>query len=180
MQLDHSLRPEAVAAAGPGEGAGCGCPARHGKDGDIADRLDDRTVAYVLDMHPHFDALRQAISQIAGMLVLAAAGAKSVTQDHVMFAAAAEAQRRTLDGIRAARPSARARHHHRHLLDAAEHLGLAIATAGETLHIAAGGQRLSGVYAPLQAAYRHLQWAAGALPGFEILSFDQACCAPQA
>ena len=37
----------------------------------------------------------------------------------------------------------------------------------------------SRCWRPLNAAYRHLSWAGKALPGFEVLSFDQACCAPQ-
>jgi len=35
------------------------------------------------------------------------------------------------------------------------------------------------VLEPLKSAYSNLAWAAQALPGFELLSFDQACCAPQ-
>jgi hypothetical protein len=30
---------------------------------------------------------------------------------------------------------------------------------------------------PLRAAYRELQWAALALPGFEIVALSQGCCA---
>jgi hypothetical protein len=29
---------------------------------------------------------------------------------------------------------------------------------------------------PLRAGYTHLQHAAGALPGFELVGFDHACC----
>jgi hypothetical protein len=178
MRIDHSLRPDVLGPERPDEASGCGCPPPD--VATLADQLDDRTIAYVLETRPHFEGLRQAISQIAGMLVLATAGAKSVTQDHAMFGAAKQAHGRALDGIRAVRPSARAQHHHRHLIHSAECLGVAIAKAGEELHIAARGEQMSGVLAPLQTAYRNLHWAADSLPGFEVLDFNQACCAPQA
>lgn len=180
MGIDHSLRPEQLNADRPGGEAGCGC---HALDCDIeqmAGQLDDRTLSYVLETRPHFEDLRQAVSQLAGMLVLSTAGAKSVTQDHAMLAAAAEAHLRSLEGIRSARWTRRSKHHHRHLLEAAENIGLAVARAGEGLHLVAAGQANEGILVPLKAAYRHLQWAAQALPGFEVLNFDQACCAPQA
>jgi hypothetical protein len=180
MQIDHSLRPEALGAEPFGGEGGCGCAAPDCDIEQLIGQLDERTISYVLETRPHFEDLRQALSQIAGMLVLATAGAKSVTQDHAMLAAAQEAHQRALDGIRAARPALRARHHHRHLLDAADCLGLAIAKAGESLHLAGDRRRTEGVFVPLRTAYRNLHWAAQALPGFEILNFDQACCAPQA
>jgi hypothetical protein len=180
MRIDHSLRPDALGAAAFGPEPGCGCIAPDCDAGQLTDELDERTVIYVLETRSHFEDLRQALSQIAGMLVLATVGAKSVTQDHAMFAAALEAHRRASDGIRAARPTTRAQHHHEHLLEAADSLGLAIAKAGEGLHLAGDRQRMEGMSAPLQAAYRSLNWAGQALPGFEILNFDQACCAPQA
>jgi len=33
------------------------------------------------------------------------------------------------------------------------------------------------VLAPLRAGFQELQWAAAALPGFEIVAFSQGCCA---
>jgi hypothetical protein len=114
------------------------------------------------------------------MLALAAAGAKTVTQDHPLFGTARSTLGRASDGILAAQPSARASHHHRHLLGAVEALGIALKRAQEDMHLhGMERERIDPVLEPLQAAYRHLTFAAKALPGFEILSFDQACCAPQ-
>jgi len=110
---------------------------------------------------------------------LASAGAKSVTQDHAMFAAAREAHRRALDGIQATRPTTRSAHHHRHLLKAAEDLGLALARSADRLHLGSRDARKDGVFGPLEAAYRNLNWASRTLPGFEVVNFNQACCAPQ-
>ena len=180
MRIDHSLRPDRLLLDASWHEPDCGCEEDTRLVGEIADALDDRTIRYVLETRPHFEELRQAVGQVAGMLVLAAAGAKSVTQDHPLFASAREALRRAADGIRSAQPGARATHHHRHLLHAAESLGLALKKAQETMHLhGIEREHVEPVLDPLQAAYRHLTWAASALPGFEILSFDQACCAPQ-
>lgn len=180
MTIDHSLQPDRLSLdAGKAE-ARCGCDDHDRFAGELAATLDDGTIRYVLETRPHFEDLRHAIGQVAGMLVLAAAGAKTVTQDHPLFATA----RRTLDrvsyGICAARPSARAAHHHRHLVAAVDALGFALKRAGEDLHLhSVDRARVDPVLEPLQIAYRHLAWAAKALPGFELINFDHACCAPQ-
>jgi hypothetical protein len=178
MRIDHSLRPERLLREADSEAA-CGCQEQ--ADPAAPDgTLDDRTVRYVLETRPHFEALRQAVGQVAGMLVLAAAGAKTVTQDHPLFANARETLERAGDGIRAARASRRAAHHHRHLVAATDALGLALRQAQEDMHLhGLERERIDPVLRQLQTAYRHLAWAAKALPGFELLSFDQACCAPR-
>jgi len=180
MALDHSLRPDQLLLDPGKDEAACGCEDHDRFAGEFADRLDERTIRYVLETRPHFEELRQAIGQVAGMLVLAAAGAKTVTQDHPLFATARGALASASDGIRAAAPTARATHHHRHLLDAVEALRVALRRAQEDMHLhGMERERIEPVLAPLNAAYRHLSWAGKALPGFEVLSFDQACCAPQ-
>jgi hypothetical protein len=66
------------------------------------------------------------------------------------------------------------------LVAAAGGLGLALRRAQEDLHLhGIDRARVDPVLEPLKTAYRNLRWAAQALPGFELLSFDQACCAPQ-
>jgi len=180
MALDHSLRPDQLLLDPGKDEAACGCEDHDRFAGEFADRLDERTIRYVLETRPHFEELRQAIGQVAGMLVLAAAGAKTVTQDHPLFATARGALASASDGIRAAAPTARATHHHRHLLDAVEALRVALRRAQEDMHLhGMERERIEPVLTLLNAAYRHLSWAGKALPGFEVLSFDQACCAPQ-
>ena len=181
MALDHSLRPDQLLLdPSQSEAAACGCEDHDRFAGELAETLDERTIRYVLETRPHFEDLRQAIGQVAGMLVLAAAGAKTVTQDHPLFTTAREALRSASDGIRAAQPTPRATHHHRHLMDALEGLRAALRQAQEDMHLhGMERERIEPVLAPLNTAYRHLSWAAKALPGFEVLSFDQACCAPQ-
>ena len=180
MALDHSLRPERLILDAAEAESQCRCEDHDHFAGTLADTLDDRTIRYVLDTRPHFEDLRQAVGQVAGMLVLAAAGARSVTPDHPLLATARATLERICDGVAGAQPSARATHHHRHLVAAVGALGIALKRAQEDLH-RQGTERehIDPVLDPLKTAYRNLAWAAQALPGFELLSFDQACCAPQ-
>jgi hypothetical protein len=138
--------------------------------------LDERTVAYILQTRPPFEDLRQVASQLAGLLVLAASGAKSAAPDHPMLNAARQTFERAADEIRRARPTVRSRSHHRHMLSAIEAIDGALAAA--LLHLR--GDRFADVEAmlmPLKAGYLQLQEAAGRLPGFELVALNQGCCA---
>jgi hypothetical protein len=180
MAIDHSQRPERLILHAAEAEAQCGCETHDRFAGELADTLDDRTIRYVLETRPHFEDLRQAVGQVAGMLVLVAAGAKTVTRDHPLLATACATLEQVGDGIRAARPSARATHHHRHLVAAVGALGLALERASADRNLqSVDRERIDPVLEPLRIAYRNLAWAAQALPGFELLSFSQACCAPQ-
>lgn len=180
MAIDHSVTPDRLVLDKAGADAQCGCEDHDRFASELGPALDDRTIRYVLESRAHFEDLRHAVGQVAGMLVLAAAGSKTVTQDHPLFATARATLERVSDGIGAVRPSARAVHHHRHLIAAVGALGLALKRAQEDLHLhGLDRARVDPVLEPLQTAYRNLAWAAAALPGFELLSFDQACCAPQ-
>jgi hypothetical protein len=138
-------------------------------------QLDDATAQYILETRKCFEDLRQVTAQIAGVLVLAAAGGKSATPDHPMLEAAAELHREALDQLRAVCPTERAREHHLCLTRAAQALSNALATAR------VGGQRMevTPILLPVRAAYAHLQRAADTLPGFEMVAFEQGCCATQ-
>jgi hypothetical protein len=140
--------------------------------------LDSPTIAYVGEAQPVFDLLRQAEGQLAGLLALAAAGARSATPDHPMLAAARGVFAEGAERLRRLRPSSRGRHHHHHLAEAAALIGLALDGAEAGRHGAGeGGYDIEASIEPLKAAHRHLQWAAGTLPGFEIVAFEQGCCA---
>jgi hypothetical protein len=180
MAIDHSLQPERLILHAAEAEAHCGCDDHSQLVEEMSATLDDRTIRYVLETRPHFEDLRHAIGQVAGMLVLATAGAKTVTSDHPLLATARATLERAGGSIDGAGPSARAVHHHRHLLSAVDALGLALDRAGENLHLLClDRMRVDHVLEPLQIAYRHLAWAAQALPGFGLLNLDQACCAPQ-
>jgi hypothetical protein len=130
--------------------------------------VDDITAAYILETRKCFEDLRQVAAQIAGVLVLAAAGGKSATPDHPMLAAAAELHRAACDEVRSVRPTERARAHHRCLLQAAGALKIALSASHR--------MEIDSVLIPVRAAYAHLQRAGEILPGFEMVAFEQGCC----
>jgi hypothetical protein len=136
-------------------------------------QVDDATAGYILETRECFEDLRQVTAQIAGVLVLAAAGGRSAVPDHPMLEAAAELHRAAFDRLRGIRPTERARVHHLCLTQAAQALSNALAIA------LSGGKRIeiAPVLLPVRAAYAHLQHAAGALPGFEMVAIGQGCCA---
>jgi hypothetical protein len=113
-------------------------------------------------------------AQLAGLLVLAAAGGKSATPDHPMLEAAEQLYRSAADGVRRARATERAKAHHQHLLRAAETLGDAVSRARAGARV---GVQVDPILKPLQSAYSELQRASRELPGFEIISFEHGCCA---
>src|SRR3954471_11104176 len=131
----------------------------------VPEPLDDQTVAYVLAARPHFENLRDVAAQLAGLLVLAASGARSAAPDHPMLQSADALFQASRDAIRSARSTERARSHHRHLTRAADSIEAALAAARDRL--GRPSPDLDPVLAPLTTGYAHLQHAADALPGFE-------------
>ena|SRR5579863_6442384 len=129
--------------------------------------IDDRTVAYVLAAQSYFEELKLVAAQLAGLLVLAAAGSKSATPDHPMLASAEQTYRNAADGLRSARVPPRAQMHHDHLLLAAAKLNGALCSMRGT------GDPL----ALLESAYAELRSASRTLPGFQMISFERGCCA---
>src|ERR1700687_1577044 len=77
--------------------------------GEAHSHLDDETVAYVLAARKHFEDLRQVAGQLGGLLVLAAAGAKSVTPHHPMLEAAERLYESASEDIRGMHATVRAR-----------------------------------------------------------------------
>jgi hypothetical protein len=139
--------------------------------------IDDRTAAYVLEQRRHFEDLRQVTAQLAGLLVLAAAGASGAAPDHPLLNTADRLFRDAVDGIRGARVTERARRHHQCLLRAVTAVGLAVDAAHAHLGRPGVHADIDPILVPLRAGYAHLQRAADALPGFEMIAFDRGCCA---
>ena len=119
--------------------------------------IGDKTVAYAAAVHPCFEDLMQAAAQLAGLLVLN-------RKDPLLRRSAEEACQRAMDGLSKANVSASARLYHEHLLNAAARIKEAQRTSGDPLPL-------------LKSADTHLRAAARALPGFQMVSFERACCA---
>jgi len=105
-------------------------------------------------------------AQLAGLLVLAAVGSKEAAPDHPALLRARELYR---EAVPRARPTERALPHHSHLLRAAAAIGVALKEADGSLNV-------DRILAPLRAGYSELERAADALPGFEKISYEHACC----
>lgn len=125
--------------------------------------VDDATATYIVENQKCFEDLKQVASQLAGLLVLEAAGSKEAVPDHPMLGMARELFNEAEDALRRARPTERARRHHGHLSRAAELIGAALKEPGDIL-------------VPLRAGYTELERAADSLPGFEKVSYERGCC----
>lgn len=146
----------------------------------LAIELEDATAAYVCAVQPAFDLLRQAAGQLAGLLVLNVAGARNAGA-HPMLELACAAQAEARDAILAVAASLppQAAHHHHHIVSASRALATALASAKRDLH-RADDRAIDAILVPLRRAYRELQHAAFALPGFEIVALSQGCCGAHA
>ncbi len=131
--------------------------------------LDSDTLAYILESRKHFEDLRQVSAQLAGLLVLAAAGSQSAGPHHPMLESAAQLYRETAEAIHRARVTIRARRHHQTLLRAAEALRKGLAAARSSPHV-------DLALAPLRLAHDELQRASRELPGFPMVAFEHGCC----
>jgi hypothetical protein len=135
--------------------------------------IDDATAAYILENQKCFEDLKQVASQLAGLLVLAAAGSKEAGPDHPMLEMAGGLFREAQDALRRSRPTHRAKRHYEHLTSAVLEIGVA-------LKAAEGRVGIDGVLIPLRAGYSELERAADSLPGFEKVSYQRACCGVRA
>ncbi len=132
----------------------------------------DRTAAYVVAAHPCFEDLRHVAAQLAGLLVLGATGSRDASPHHPLIGSATLVHAQASDGVRQsyALVDETTREHHHALVAASAALTAALA-AVDTWPI-----DLDAVLNPLKVAYGHLQTASNALPGFSMVSFEQACC----
>jgi acyl transferase domain-containing protein len=108
-------------------------------------------------------------AQLAGLLVLAAAGSKSAGPHHPMLESAQQLLEEAHDAIQCVRVPKRAQRHHDSLLRAAAALQQAAVAAHRSAEI-------DPVLLPLREAYAHLERASNELPGFPMVAFEQGCC----
>jgi hypothetical protein len=133
--------------------------------------IDDQTAAYVAATHTFFEDLKQVAAQLAGFLVLHAAGSESANPDHPLLKSAHQVFQRAEDGIRAVQVSRGAHDHHTHLLNAATLLDEVLSSL----------RRRGDPLVLLEQTWAELRAASRALPGFPILDFERGCCgSPQA
>jgi len=107
-------------------------------------------IRYTQEVYPAFEDLKQALAQLAGLLVLN-------HRDPQLRRSAEEAYQRAMDGLNIHVP-APARQRHCHLLQAAAYVGEALHTTLDPL------PHLKAADAELRAA------------GFQMVDFTHACC----
>jgi hypothetical protein len=135
----------------------------------LCDAVDDETAAYIVEARRQFEDLRQVSAQLAGLMVLAAAGSQCAGPHHPMLVSALRMHEEASEAMQHARVPARAIRHHLLLLAAAESLAGALVAAQR-------GIAVDPVLIPLRAAYSQLQQASNELPGFPMVAFEQGCC----
>jgi hypothetical protein len=138
--------------------------------------IDQKTVEYVLETRRHFEDLRHVTAQLAGLLVLAAAGGRSAAPDHPLLETAERLFQEAVDGLRAAPVPLRARPHHDAVMQGVAAVRRALDAAQRSLGSPGHAADIDPILIPLQTGYAHLQRAARVLPGFEMVAFDQGCC----
>ena len=136
-------------------------------------------MAYVVAAQPVFEDLRQVAAQLAGMLVLFATGSKTAAPDHPLLGTATQLFAQAADAVERVQGSVtdRARLHHDNLRRAAAALREALAATRVELGKPGIAAELDTPLVPLRHAYACLEHAASALPGFEMVAFNQGCCA---
>src|SRR5579862_7635140 len=112
--------------------------------------VDDVTARYIAENQRCFEDLKQVASQLAGWLVLAAAGSKEAVPDHPALLAARVMFREANDAVFLARPTDRARAHYAHLTRAASRIGTALEQTDP-------GVDLDRILIPLRAGYAELE-----------------------
>jgi hypothetical protein len=142
---------------------------------DLATPVDDRTAAYISKMQPGFDALRQSVAQLASLLVLASIDGRGRILDPPVLALAIGAHREAEDMLRAEPVPDDAAHHHHHLSLAAERIGEALGIARQR-SLRSDAASLDRTIRLLRAGWEEMLSASRALPGFQVVDFNQSCC----
>lgn len=141
--------------------------------------IDDRTVRYIVQARETYADLRHCSAQLASLLLLAAVGGGSDLAEHPTLGS-------VRDGLAAIRghewsedapPLALA--HRDHLRRATALLNAATREAGQK-GIEGNDRRVDRLVAIVKEAWSEMHAAALAIPGFQVMSFGQSCCAVHA
>lgn len=140
-----------------------------------ASSADDRTIRLLLDVHPAFEGLRTVAGQLAGLLILAAAGARGGRLDGPLLDAARLTYKDTRERVLNLAVEDSIRHVGHHLRQAAEGIE---ATLANVERESRAGLSFDGTQALalLKGAYRHLDRVSKLTPGFRLVNTSNSCC----
>lgn len=139
--------------------------------------MDDACQRYVVQAKPVYSAYTDCARQLAALLILQASSVRPQLPEHPMLQALQDEVQALREALSALQPSPRAVHFHRHLLAAERalqhcHDALLVLRRPHQRE-----QALDQALLHVKTAWQHLSWAARALPGFESIDLNQACCA---
>lgn len=158
-------------ATAPGE------PDPVNREEHVADYVDETLLRFVIEVRPAFDLLRDAISQTAAVLVLAASGSAGAAAHPVLAIAKAQACE-ARERFAALRSINAAQHGRRHFVLAEENLRAALERMAKSHQWLGASRRridIDETYALLMASQKNLKFAAVALPGLEVVSMSESC-----
>lgn len=136
---------------------------------------DKRMLDYLAATRAPFEDLRQVVTQIAALLILAASGSRD-WRDHPMIDVTIEAWRGVDDAIRAVNVPDQAAHVHRHFVKAGRSVAAAIEIIN-TRRAKFDDAALDAALAAIKIAQQEMQWSSAAVPGLQVVDFSQGCCA---
>jgi hypothetical protein len=160
----------------PVENAGSPEQARDDITRDIqASLADDKTIRLLLEVSPAFEGLRTVAGQLAGLLILAAAGASGGRVDGALLDASRIAYKETRKLVRDLAGEDSIRHVGHHLAKAAKGIE---ATFAHLEREARAGPAFDGTQALalLKRAYGHLESVSKLTPGFQLVDRSNSCC----
>jgi hypothetical protein len=140
-----------------------------------ASSADDRTIRLLLEVHPAFEGLRTVAGQLAGLLILAAAGASGGRVDGSLLDAARVAYKETRKLVRDLAEEDSIRHVSHHLEQAAKGIE---ATFANVERESREGPAFDGrqALALIKGAYAHLESVSKLTPGFRLVDTSNSCC----
>lgn len=139
----------------------------------VGEEFIDDVARYARQTQVAFDELRDAAAQLAGVLVLSAAGSQKALPNHPAMLVAKDLHERSMDRILSAIVSHQTAHHHLHLKRAGHLIGRALAACSTVQNATID---VDAALPILKRGWTELRHATQALPGFQTLSFDRACC----
>jgi hypothetical protein len=137
--------------------------------------LADPLMRYMHEARRPHDALRRALIQLSGFLLLRTTGGRRAIIDFTPVEAARDVIKEAADELRSLRVPPAAAHQK-------EHLGGAAVALQQAVEAAFSGSDPNGdaLFRFIDEAEKHLKAVGRATPGFEAVDLRQACCAAHA
>jgi hypothetical protein len=137
--------------------------------------LADPLMRYMHEARRPHDALRRALIQLSGFLLLRTTASRRAIVDFTPVEAARDAIAEAADNLRSLRVPPAAAHQRQHLEGAVVALQQAVEAA-----FSRADPNGDALFRFVDEAEKHLKAVGRATPGFEAVDFRQACCAAHA